>query len=156
MIIEIFFITSIILIIVYYTYTNFVSVLLQKLDLKIENFCVSRNFLFLNRNIELLFVYNVVKFTLFFFSLFLFCCCTWMYTLHLYKLNSHQLFQAFFITITLYLSMLSILFKICLDVFSKKKVNLHEIGMVVLLSYSAVLLSLVTEELRNVPFPNVV
>lgn len=68
MIIEIFFITSIILIIVYYTYTNFVSVLLQKLDLKIENFCVSRNFLFLNRNIELLFVYNVVKFTLFFFQ----------------------------------------------------------------------------------------
>lgn len=156
MIIGIFFITSIILIIVYYTYTNFVSVLLQKLDLKIENFCVSRNFLFLNKNIELLFVYNVVKFTLFFFSLFLFCCCTWMYTLHLYKLNSHQLFKAFFITITLYLSMLSILFKICLDVFSKKKVNLHEIGMVVLLSYSAVLLSLVTEELRNVPFPNVV
>lgn len=76
MTVGIFFITSIILIIVYYAYTNFVSVLLQKLNLKIESFCVSRNFLFSNKKIELLFVYDIIKFTLFFLSLFLFFSCT--------------------------------------------------------------------------------
>lgn len=121
----IFFVTIIIFGIIYYIYVNFVSILLQKLDSKIENFCLHTKLTMLDKNIKLIIIYNYTKIILFLFSLFFFFSCSWVLILYLYELDFNQFIRAFFVALFPYLCILYFLFQICLNIFTKKKVNLH-------------------------------
>ena len=104
--------------IIYYVYSNSLSILLQKLDLKIENLCLRSKLPIVDKNIELVIIYNYTKIILFLFSLIFFFSCSWI--VYLDELDCNQFLRAFFGALLPYLCILYVLFQICLNTFTKK------------------------------------
>ena len=82
----------------------------------------------------------------------LFFLCNYRVIQYFYQLNFDQFTRAFFIAFIPCSYMFYTLVEICFNVFRRKKVNLEEIGMIVLFSYSTTFIGIVVEEFKYVPF----